>query len=83
MQTGSRIQDHLTSWQLDGVGPAIDIVDYQFPAVVLVRLAQEEGGRQVGANAKRCSHDRPNRVVDMRTQGHADIVAVEERWENG
>jgi hypothetical protein len=49
---------------------------------VLVGLRQEQGRRQVGADAVRRALDLADGIVDMGAEGMAAAVAVEQRWKD-
>ena len=66
MQAGSRIEDQVAGVELDRLH-AIGVGDLQLPAVVVARVRQEQGGREVGAQL----------AARARVQAHAAVVAVD------
>jgi hypothetical protein len=61
---------------------AVGVVDHQLAAVVLLGAAQEEGRRQIGAHAEGAARQLPDGIVHVRSERHAGLVAVEQRWED-
>src|SRR6185503_20074738 len=53
--------------------------DRELAAVVLVRVGEEQGCRQIGPDSVGGSRDLPNRVVDVAAKGATACVSVEER----
>ena len=80
VQAGAGIQDQISGRELDAVA-AIGIFDDQFAAVVVLRRAQEQGGRQVGAHRVHAAAAAvvADRVVDVEAERLAAGVAVEQR----
>ena len=77
MQAGRGVKDHVSRRQLHAVR-AVSILDDQFTAVVLLRRAEKQRSGKVGANPMRRARHRPNRIVDMRAESLASLIAVEQ-----
>lgn len=58
------------------------VVDDQLAAVIAIRLGGEEGGREIGAQAKVAAWLQPDRIVDMRGEAVAWLIAVEQGRED-
>jgi hypothetical protein len=61
---------------------AVGVFDHQLTTVVLLGSAEEERRRDVGADAVRRPRHLPDRIVDVRAERLAALVAVEERRED-
>lgn len=55
------------------------VLHHQFTAFVLVRLAEKQGGRQVGTNTMRRARHAEYRIVDMVAVGATPGIAIEAR----
>jgi len=67
MQTGCRVQDHVSGGKFDVVR-AVSVLDDEFAAFVLVGSSKKQGGGQVGTNAVWSSGYLADRVVDVRSK---------------
>ena len=67
MQTRRRIKHEVPGRELDFVG-AVEVLDHQFAAVILVRLRQKQRHRQVGPDPQAGEAISPHRVVDMEAE---------------
>ena len=80
MQALGRIQHHVTGRQFDAL-LAIHLFDHQFAAVIIFRLAQKQGGRQVTADTHIAAL--ANGIIDMQTKSVPALVTVEQRRKEG
>ncbi|VXB06048.1 hypothetical protein PSEUDO8BK_10390 [Pseudomonas sp. 8BK] len=81
VQAAAGIQHQMPGRQLDAV-TAVAVLDHQLTTVVLIRITEEQGGRQVAAHPMRRARHAENRVIDMVTVGATIAVAVEARWQH-
>ncbi len=79
VQAGAGIDDHVAGGQLHLVA-AVGVLDHELAAVVILGRGDEQRRRHVGADLQRCVEIAADRVVDVRAEGHAGVVAVEQRW---
>ncbi|MNT17760.1 hypothetical protein D3C72_1529350 [compost metagenome] len=78
MQAGGRVQDHVAGRQLDAV-QAVGVFRHQLAALVLVRIAEKQRARHVGAHVLAGERVAADGIVDVIAVGHAALVAVEHR----
>ncbi|MNC27967.1 hypothetical protein D3C75_761570 [compost metagenome] len=81
MQAGAGVQHQVTGSQLDLLH-AIGVLDHQLAAVVAVRIAEEQRGRQVGTHPLRAALGLAQGVVDVEAEIAALAVAVDQRREH-
>ena len=81
VQAARGIEDEVAGGQLHGVH-AERVLDHELSSVVLVGLAEEERGGEVGAEAVRRPRHLAHRVVHVGAEGLPAFVAVEERRED-
>ena len=64
VKAGRWVEDQMTCGQLDAVD-AVGVFHHQFAAVVFVRRIEEEGRRQIGADAMRRTGHLADCIVDV------------------
>src|SRR5216684_3871384 len=67
MQARRRVEDQISGRQLYRMG-AVEVLDNQFSAVVLIRLRKKQRDRQIGAQAHAGQRIAADRVVDMNAE---------------
>jgi len=84
VQAGARVQHHVARRQFHPL-VAVGVFDHQLATLVLIRVAQEQRGRQVGAHRLRLAGGGvvvAHGVVHMEPEGLPRLIAVEQRREN-
>ncbi|MNP33993.1 hypothetical protein D3C76_1272590 [compost metagenome] len=78
MQAGAGVQHHVASRQLHALG-AVGVLDFQFAAVVVLGLAEEQRGGKVGAHPFDTALGLAHGVVDVEVETAAGRVTVQQR----
>ncbi|MNN64168.1 hypothetical protein D3C81_1795950 [compost metagenome] len=78
VQTGAGVQNHVTRRQLHPLG-AESVLDFQFAAVVVLGLAEEQRGREVGAHPLHTALGLTHGVIDVEVETAAGCVTVQQR----
>jgi len=81
VQAARRVNHHIAGREFDRM-LAVDVVDHQLAAVVVFRRAEKQRRRDIGANAIGRAGNLADGIVQMRAEGLAAFVAVEERRED-
>src|SRR5690606_40883224 len=70
------IEDNMAGRQLHHM-TAISVLDDKLTAIILIRIAEEESARNIGADAMRRAGHTENRIVHMVAIGAAALIAIE------
>src|SRR5438552_11065601 len=81
MQAGGGVQYKVPRRQLD-VMQSESVFDYQFPTVIFVRRAEEQGRRKVGADTVLRARHLTNGVVHVSAERLASLIPIEQRREH-
>lgn len=81
MQAGAGVEHQIAGGQLHLL-QAVGVLDHQFAAVIVLRVAEEEGRGQVGTDPLAAAMDVAHGVVDVEVERAPAGIAVEQRRED-